>query len=163
MKTVRLMTKYKAWANSMLFSMLGELPQDELVKQRPTRFGNMVHTINHVFVIDSVFKAHLQGYAHDYTARNTPTHPSVQDLRRATAEMDAWYVEYAQSLSESKLDEVVEFDFIGGGTGAMTRREMILHTVNHATYHRGFVGDMLYQAGVDPRATDLSVYLRDAR
>jgi uncharacterized damage-inducible protein DinB len=43
----------------------------------------------------------------------------------------------------------------------MTRGEIILHLVNHATYHRGFVGDMLNQAGVVPRATDLSVFVRD--
>lgn len=43
----------------------------------------------------------------------------------------------------------------------MTCNEMILHVVNHGTYHRGFVGDMMYQAGVTPSATDLPVFLRD--
>lgn len=44
----------------------------------------------------------------------------------------------------------------------MTRGEIILHLVNHATYHRGFVGDLLNQASVNPPATDLTVFLRDA-
>jgi hypothetical protein len=35
----------------------------------------------------------------------------------------------------------------------MTCNEMIQHVVNHGTYHRGFVGDMMYQAGVTPSAT----------
>ena len=161
MKAVRLMTRYKAWSDGVLFSMLRELPHDELVKPRPTRFGNMLHTMNHVFVIDCVFKAHLLGEAHGFTARNTPRPAPLHALRDAMTTMDAWYVDYAEGLSAQQLDEVVEFDFIGGGRGAMTRREMLLHVVNHGTYHRGFVGDMLYQAGVDPTATDLTVFVRD--
>ena len=43
----------------------------------------------------------------------------------------------------------------------MTRGEILLHLVNHATYHRGFVGDMLNQASVNPPPTDLTVFLRD--
>jgi uncharacterized damage-inducible protein DinB len=39
---------------------------------------------------------------------------------------------------------------------------MVLHVVNHGTYHRGLVADMMYQAGVTPEATDLPVFLRDA-
>jgi uncharacterized damage-inducible protein DinB len=43
----------------------------------------------------------------------------------------------------------------------MTCEQIILHLVNHATYHRGFVGDMMYQARVTPPANDLTVFLRD--
>lgn len=43
----------------------------------------------------------------------------------------------------------------------MTREEIILHVVNHATYHRGFVADVFYQVPAKPPATDLPVFLRD--
>jgi len=38
---------------------------------------------------------------------------------------------------------------------------MLLHTVNHKTYHRGYVADLLYQAGSKPLVMDLAVFLRD--
>jgi uncharacterized damage-inducible protein DinB len=57
--------------------------------------------------------------------------------------------------------ENINFDFIGGGKGAMTREEMILHIVNHGTYHRGLVADMMYQVPLVPPSTDLPVFLRD--
>lgn len=38
--------------------------------------------------------------------------------------------------------------FVGGGEGAMSRMEILHHIVNHTTYHRGFVSDMLYQIPV---------------
>jgi len=53
----------------------------------------------------------------------------------------------------------VSFRFIGGGPGAMTRRDILLHVANHGTYHRGNVASMMYQAGTPPPTTDLPVFL----
>jgi uncharacterized damage-inducible protein DinB len=158
---IRMLARYKAWANELIYSQLSLIPSEEVTKQRATRFGNMVHTLNHVYVIDSVFKAHLLGQQHGYTARNTPTHPPLNALASAVQALDAWYVDFADRLTPDMLDQAIAFEFIGGGQGKMTRQEMILHVVNHGTYHRGFVGDMMYQAGVTPDATDLPVFLRD--
>ncbi|WP_242512265.1 DinB family protein [Pseudolysobacter antarcticus] len=160
-RTVRMLVRYKAWANELIFSMVSDLPYEEAVRQRRTRFGNMVHTLNHVYVIDSVFQAHLQAREHGYISRNTPDHPPLADLWRAVQALDQWYIEFVDRLSNDDLDQPIQFEFIGGGNGVMTRSEMIMHVVNHGTYHRGFVGDMMYQAGVTPAATDLPVFLRD--
>lgn len=53
--------------------------------------------------------------------------------------------------------------FIGGGPGALTRAEILLHVVNHTTYHRGHIGDMVYQIPAEPPTTDLPVFLRETR
>ena len=44
----------------------------------------------------------------------------------------------------------------------MSRGEILLHIVNHTTYHRGFVGEMIYGLKIPAPTTDLTVYLRDA-
>jgi uncharacterized damage-inducible protein DinB len=51
--------------------------------------------------------------------------------------------------------------FIGGGRGKMTRAQILLHIVNHGTYHRGFVSDLMYQILASVPANDLPVFLRD--
>jgi uncharacterized damage-inducible protein DinB len=63
-------------------------------------------------------------------------------------------------LPEARHEEVVSFRFIGGGPGAMARREILLHVANHGTYHRGNVASMMYQAGTPPPTTDLPVFLK---
>ena len=60
-------------------------------------------------------------------------------------------------------NEVVHFTFIGGGDGALRHEDMVLHAVNHTTYHRGHITAMLNLLGVQPQATDLPVFLRDTR
>ena len=64
-------------------------------------------------------------------------------------------------MSEAALGENVPFTLIGGNKGVMTRAEILLHIVNHTSYHRGFVADMFYQVPARPPLTDLPVFLRE--
>jgi uncharacterized damage-inducible protein DinB len=160
-KTATMLARYNAWANRVIFDALAALPPGEAEKPRTSLFRNMVHSLNHNYVIDRIFQAHLEGRSHGYTARNTPEHPPLEELRRAQEELDAWYVSWAANIAKPKLDEVVHFQFVGGGEGAMTRAQMLLHVVNHTSYHRGFVADLFFQVPARPPVTDLTVYLRD--
>jgi len=160
-ENTKMLVRYKAWADDITFSAVSKLPSAEITKQRKTRFGNIVHTLNHVYVIDDIFKAHLSGEKHHYTARNTDNHPHLSDLYKSQMTINRWYIDYVDSLSEELLNTIVNFQFIGGGDGAMSRLNILLHVINHSTYHRGFVGDMFYQIPAIPPANDLPVFLRD--
>ena len=160
-RNIRMLTRYSAWANGRMFDALATLPKGEATAVRATIFGNMVNTMNHDYVVDLIWKGHLTGVPHGFTKRITDTEPTLDELRRAQAEIDAWYVAYADNLSESLHDEIVQFKFVDGGAGAMTRGDMLLHIVNHKTYHRGVVADMLYQALSKPPVMDLPVFLRE--
>lgn len=161
--TARLLTRYNAWANDMIFEAVERLPAGEALKPRQSLFSNMVHTLHHNYIIDRIFQAHLEGRPHGYTTRSTSEHPSLADLWQAQRVLDRWYIDWSQQLSESALGELVEFAFVGGGAGAMTRFEMVLHVVNHTSYHRGFVADQFYQVPAVPPVTDLPVFTRRER
>lgn len=160
-RRLQMLVRYNAWANDLMFGVLASLPDGVAEEKRVTAFGNMIHTLNHALVIDRVWQAHLEHRRHGYTARNTAVHPALADLRREQEAMDKWYVAYVDGLPAEKLEEIVRFEFIDGGSGAMCREDIVLHTVNHKTYHRGYVADMLYQAGARPPAMDLPVFIRD--
>ncbi len=158
---LQMLTRYKEWGNELTFETVSSLPEEELIKERQTNFKTILHTLNHVYVVDDIFKAHLEGHPHNYTARNTKTSLPLEELWQKTKQMDKWYIELVQNLSNKELEETINFQFVGGGQGAMSRMEIILHIVNHATYHRGFVSDMLYQIPLQPPSNDLSVFVRD--
>ena len=157
----RTLTRYNAWANELIFAAVAALPEGEAVKPRRSVFRNMVHTLNHNYVIDRIFQAHLEGRGHGYTARNTPDHPPLAELWRAQQEIDRWYVTWSEAISDAALDEKVSFTLIGGNPGVMTRGEILQHLVNHTSYHRGFVAQMMYEVPARPPTTDLTVFLRD--
>jgi uncharacterized damage-inducible protein DinB len=160
---LRLMTRYCAWANRLTFEAAAQVPAQELTRPRSGPFRNIVHTLNHVYVIDQIFQAHLEGRPHGYTARNTAQHPPLDVLWSAQRALDDWYIAYSDATSDAALEEMIRFSFVGGGEGAMTRREMVQHVVNHTTYHRGYIADHFYQIPSRPPTTDLPVFLRDAR
>jgi uncharacterized damage-inducible protein DinB len=157
----RTLTRYNAWANERIFEAVAALPEGEATKPRASVFKNMVHTLNHNYVIDRIFQAHLEGRSHGYSARNTPDHPALAELWRAQREIDRWYIETFDALDAFRLGEQVHFTFVGGGEGLMTRGEILQHLVNHTSYHRGFVAQMIYDTPARPPTTDLTVYLRD--
>ena len=161
-RDARTLTRYNAWANGLIFDAVAALPAGEALKPRKSLFKNMVHMLNHNYVIDRIFRAHLEGRAHDYSARNTPDHPPLDELWRAQQDIDAWYVSWSDAVSDTALAETLRFTFVGGGEGAMTRGEVVMHIVNHTSYHRGFVAEMFYQVPARPPTTDLPVFLRDA-
>jgi uncharacterized damage-inducible protein DinB len=160
-ETIKRLTGYKAWANELTFSAAASLPAGEATKERKTKFGNIVHTLNHVYVIDCIFKAHLEKTTHPYTARNTETYPPLEELWQAVKLIDQWYIDYADSISEPEWQDIISFKFVDGRAGRMSRSEIILHVINHGAYHRGLVSDMMYQVPAIPPANDLTVYLRD--
>jgi uncharacterized damage-inducible protein DinB len=157
----RALTRYNAWANGLIFDAVAALPEGEAIKPRRSVFRSMVHTLNHNYVIDRIFQAHLEGRSHGYTARNTPEHPPLAELWRAQRDLDHWYVNWSDQISDAALSERVNFSFVGGGEGVMTRGEILQHLVNHTSYHRGFVAQMMYDVPARPPTTDLTVFLRD--
>ena len=160
--TARMMTHYMAWANGVMLDGVARLPDVEIVRPRKALFGNIAHTFNHILVIEKIFQAHLEGRSHPYTARNTAVGTPFAEIRAELAATDRYYVDLAERLTAEELGQVIEFEFVDGGAGAMTRFEILLHLANHATYPRGFVSDMLFQIPHQAGANDLTVFLRDA-
>jgi len=162
LKNLRLLTRYSAWANSLLYTALCEVPETELTKARQIIFGNLIRTLNHVHTMDLVWQAHLEGRAHGFTTRMPDVHTTFADLRIAQTSLDGWFVRYAEQLSDRAGEEIIDFTFIGGGDGSMSRTDILLHVVNHTTYHRGHIAAMMYQIPAQPPTTDLPVFLRSA-
>lgn len=159
---LQMLTRYKAWADRLLFQSLAALPEAVLTDHQPIVFGSLLRTLNHAYCMDQVWKAHLEGLPHGFKTRNPEDCPRFEALRAAQADMDDWYVQYAQSLDDRSLEEIAHFTFIGGGQGAMSRSDILMHVVNHTTYHRGHVATMMYNISAYPPTTDLPVFLREA-
>ncbi len=162
-QTARMLARYNRWANRVIFEAVAALPEGEPAKERASQSRNMLHTLNHNYIIDDLWRTQLQGGGHRYTALNTPGHPPLEELWRKQQEIDAWYVAWADRMSNETLAEEMPFVTIGGIRGAMSRGWAMLQVVNHTSYHRGFVADLFYQVPARPPTTDLPVYLRDAQ
>ena len=159
---LRQLTRYTQWADDVVLNNAAQLPVEVLEAERDALFGSVAGTFDHILVVAEMFEAHLDGRAHPHTTRRR-AHPlpfaEVADRLRA---MDAHFVARSDAWDEAMLAEPIDFAFVGGGSGRMTRAEILMHLTNHATYHRGFVSTLLYPERVQGRANDYTVFLRDA-
>ncbi len=161
MRETQVLTRYKAWADDLFLSALSSLSDAELTAPHPIVFGSLIRTLNHSYEMDYVWQCHLLGRPHGLTTRNPENCPAIEELVASQSSIDKWYVDYSDSITENELVEVVEFEFIGGRAGQMNRRDILIHVVNHTTYHRGHAASILYQLDVSPPITDLPVFLRE--
>lgn len=163
---VRMLMRYNMWANKLIYEAVTALPDGEATKERnPSErnrsFKSITHTLNHNYIVDVIWQAHLEGRQHGFEARSAPTHPPLDQLWHEQQVMNEWYAAYSDQLLDTAFDEKVNFTLIGGNKGVMTRGEILLHVVNHSTYHRGYIANMFYQIPVSPPKMDLPVYFRE--
>jgi len=161
--TASMLSQYKRWADQLFFDSLGELPAEELSRERAGPIKSMIGVLNHMYVVDRIWQAHLQHRDHGFTSRQAMPYPVLAELCQAQREVDDWYVDWSAQLSESSLDEVIDFAFVSGNRGSMTAGAMLLHVVNHAAYHRGWLVQMYFEIPAMPPLTDLCVYLTEGQ
>jgi len=158
---LKMLTAYNAWATHALYECLSMVPEHQLTAPREIVFGSIVRTLNHVCLMDEVWQCHLEGRTHSLTSRNPSECPDFSDIMKQQAAMNDWYIECAASMTAAHESERLEFDLIGGTPCVMSRSEIVLHVVNHTTYHRGHIATMIYQIPAEPPTTDLPVFLRE--
>ncbi len=136
----------KAWANRELFAQIEKIDLHSQEKERHA----VIRLMNHIYVVDQIFAAHLSGKTHSFTGVNTPETPELASLQAGVTALDQWYVQLVQGLDDSVLAEKISFTFTDGLAGCMSREEMLLHVAMHGSYHRGGVGKMLMQLPITP-------------
>ena len=143
--TLKSLFGYKSWANSELFARLAILPAEHA-----EQLHTCIRTLNHIYVVDRIFRAHLSNEPRPFDATNTKTTPSLGQLQSDVADTDAWYLNYVSSLSAPQLVQVLDFTFTDGDRGRMSREEILLHVLTHGGYHRGNVGQVLKSISIAP-------------
>ena len=86
-----------------------------------------------------------------------PDLDALADSLRAT---DAWYIDYAREVCEDELETMVDFTYLDGDPGHMTKGEVLGHLITHGASHRGAIGEMLENLGVAGSADMMTTFRR---
>jgi uncharacterized damage-inducible protein DinB len=87
--------------------------------------------------------------------------PTIESLAASYEDFSPQLEFFLASLVEDQLDQDFTWTNLAGETHTAAFRQVLLHFVNHATYHRGQIISQLRQLGYLPPHTDL-VYFRGA-
>ncbi len=148
---------YKRWADAATLDAITQIDSALFSKEHHL----MLRLMNHIYVVDRIFRANMAGRPHGYQALNTPETPTAEELITAFRESTDEYIAFISALSEDEFGKVIRFTFVDGGEGEMQLMDMVNHILFHGTYHRGAVGWLIQSSGGIAPKDVLTVFLRD--
>ena len=160
---LKTLMEYNAWSNAQVYGEVSALAPAEIAKPRPSFLKSILVTLNHLLVADKIWWAHLHGAAHGFDKLQSMLHEDFQALWAARREMDEMLAGYLDGIDAEALEEVVDYELIGGNRGRLSRAMILTHIALHGSYHRGWVADMMGQVPAPPPFFDIPVYERALR
>jgi len=150
---------YSAWSSARLLEAAGGLTEEELSRDLKVSHQSVIGTLAHVFGADRIWFDRIHG-----RVRQGLFDPGEDLSLRALGEL--WpavsrnWNEWAAALDDSSVQSTASYRTLDGTPYESPLWQIVLHVVNHASYHRGQVSAMLRQLGRVPPATDLIAYYR---
>lgn len=150
---------YTIWADRALLSALRGVAAEDLTRDTGSSFPSLLATMGHILAAERVWLSRFLG---------SPLHlPSLSvyadfaALENAFQEYWPQLEAYLASLRPEDLGRELTWTNTLGVTRTLVQWGLLLHFVNHSSYHRGQLVTMLRQLGYPAPGTDLVYYLAD--
>ncbi|MBL0096615.1 MAG: DinB family protein [Bacteroidetes bacterium] len=152
---------YNVWANDRICSYIKEAGDSIADQEMTSSFPTVRKTLYHLWDAQEIWYKRLQG-----ESPNTwPSHyfkGSLEESIDAIHQSSIDFVRFVEKLSENGHLSSVEFKSIDGTSFFNTIEEIVMHVMNHSTYHRGQLITMLRSAGFTAvGSTDMIRYYRE--
>jgi uncharacterized damage-inducible protein DinB len=148
------------WARDRMLAAVATLTVKQYVRPVGNSFPSVRDTVNHLYRAEWVWFSRWQGAS----PTAFPPEDQLPDLETVAAEWQALEHQlrgYVGALAETDVSRVFEYRLINGTPGRSPFWEMVVHLVNHSTYHRGQVTTLLRQHGARaPESTDMITFFR---
>lgn len=157
-----MMAEYNAWANARLYEMARRLPDDQYRKDVGAFFRSLHGTLNHILTADLIWMRRLTGTGVHPDKLNAIVFDDLPTLSAARVREDQRIIEFVADLSDSRLEEALEYRTLNGTPAKQPRREILAHLFNHQTHHRGQAHAVLTLLGIaEPDPLDLLIMQRE--
>lgn len=144
--------KYNHWANERYFTVLRKL---DVIPER-------IHLLlSHTIVAQKLWLSRIVGNP-DFSLHIWKTLP-LEDLIKMADETTANWLNYLQSGDDKEFSRILSYINFQKIPYETMISDIIIHTANHATYHRAQYAILLRQNGIDPPNTDFITYSREVK
>jgi uncharacterized damage-inducible protein DinB len=156
---LRSLYTYNAWANARFFEAIEGLDETRRTAPLESSFPSVIATLGHIVGAEWIWLSRWQGTSPSGFPDWLQA-PTLEDLRSRLSRVESDRATYLAGLAEADLQRPVAYRTLDGTAHSTRLLDLLLHLVNHSTYHRGQVTTLLRQAGGAPPATDYVVYTR---
>lgn len=151
---------YNLWANNTLVEWLQMHPIALLDEPTPSSFPSLKLTLLHIWSAEEVWMQRLQKMTPTAFRANTYI-GTAQEVLDGLLKNSAAFVNFIQQQDEAFFNEICDFQLLNGTPHRRPHSAMVLHCVQHSTYHRGQIVTMARALGLtEPPSTDYMKYLQ---
>jgi len=151
---------YTRWANNRILDATAKLSQDQLTRDLGNSFPSIRGTLLHIIGAEWVWLSRWNGVSPGALPEWSDL-ASHDAIRQRFDEIAAQRTVYLERLGPVALNEVIHYRNLKGDPLSGPLWQLLLHVVNHSTYHRGQVVTMLRQIGNSAPSTDLVQFYRE--
>jgi uncharacterized damage-inducible protein DinB len=155
--------RYNAWANRPLYDACAALSREDRRALRPSFFGSIHATLNHILVGDRVWMGRFEGVPSGVERLDQILHDEFADLKAARETEDARILGFVGGVGDDFLAGTLRYRTMAGEEQETPLAWTLAHFFNHQTHHRGQVHCMLSGTPVEPPPLDLIYFLRQDR
>ena len=157
LETIRLLYDYTRWADTRMFDAVSKLSPEQWTKDLGSSLKSARDTVVHVVSAQWIWISRWKGEVPKgmWNAADYPTQASIREKSEALAKDLAAFV---AAQTEESLAAPLAYKNLKGDSFSYPLGQLMLHTVNHSTYHRGQVTTLIRQLGAQPLSSDLVVY-----
>ena len=151
-------TGYSAWATGQILDVCAPLTTEQLDFDSGASHTSILRTLRHIHDGEVVWLRRLQEVGNDRLPPGPAPEHSFEYLVDSWPELGEGYRRWIESASDAELTEEIGTVLPDEGLFRVPRWQIVLHAVNHSSYHRGQIVSMLRALGVQPPNTDLTCY-----
>ena len=159
LQQIRDLFRYNAWADARILTAVEQLGPDEFRRHIGGSFPSVQLTLAHLLSSETIWLERWRGR----TPAITLTHwdaADLEEMRVAWSELQSQQFTFVGGLSEESLNSALFYRSSKGEEFQAPLWQLLLHLVNHSTYHRGQITLMIRQLGMVPVGTDLVLFHR---
>ena len=157
---LRQLLDFHYWARDRVLLAAATVNSEQYARSMGNSFSSVRDTLNHVYLAEWIWYSRWNGVSP--TAFPDFELPDVAALNEHWRGMERKVREYIDEAGEAGLNRVIPYRLLSGKESASPLWQMVVHVVNHATYHRGQVTTLLRQLGAaPPQSTDMITYFRE--
>ena len=151
---------YNIWANQRLGEVIVNLPPELLLKEMPSSFNTLHSTILHMLDAESMWWQRMK-LQENITRPSTNFSGTTVEALQALLLQNRQWEDWIQSATDMRLEHVFSYFNTKRELFKQPTYQVLLHIMNHGTYHRGQLVNMLRQAGQEKLpVTDFIVWSR---
>ena len=150
--------KYNQWANAKILNAAANVSQEQFLADASYPHGGLRGTLTHTLFAQWIWRNRWQGDSLTFRIR-PEDFPTFEALRTRWMEEEKSLMEFVDSLTDEKLDQVIQYKNTKGLPFEQTLWKMMAHVVNHGTQHRAEAAALLTDFGCSPGDVDMIYFL----